>query len=97
MKQPNPAARAEIQTKAIKANPDPSLPTAAAACNAHADGYCSKCSKIAWGSREKAEKEALKIKAWSDFKKPHLIHAYTCPHGNAFHVGHNFKLLGRQS
>ena len=96
MKEPSPSASAQIHAETAKANPDPSLSTAAAR-KAHAVGYCSKCSKIAWSSRERAHEEALKIKAWPNVYKPHLLHAYRCPHGNAFHVGHNFKLLGGKS
>ena len=96
MKELPPSARDEIHPKdsndTISETVETS-PTAAGARITPASGYCQKCSKIAWNSREKAEKEVQRIKARPDARKPHLIDAYPCPYGNAFHVGHNFKLL----
>lgn len=54
-------------------------PPAAGARNTPASGYCKKCSKIAWASREKAEREVHRIKAIPDARKPHLMDAYPCP------------------
>ena len=45
-------------------------PPAAGARNTPASGYCKKCSKIAWASREKAEREVHRIKARPDARKP---------------------------
>ncbi len=85
--------RAEIPLKAVQANPDPSLPTAAAARHAHADGYCKNAPRSPGAHARKPQAETLKIKTRPDVGKPHLIRAYPYPHGDAFHVGHNFKLL----
>ena len=96
MKELPPSARDEIQPKDSNDTISETIetrPTVAGARIALASGYCKKCSKIAWASREKAEREVQRIKAKPNARKPHLIDAYPCPYGNAFHVGHNFKLL----
>jgi hypothetical protein len=55
-------------------------------------GYCEQCSKLLWPTREEADKRVAEVKRAGTDSKPYLLNSYRCPHGEGFHIGHNYKL-----
>jgi hypothetical protein len=44
-----------------------------------------------WQTYEAADKRVEEMKARPDCRKPYLLHSYKCPHGEGWHVGHNYR------
>ena len=55
-------------------------------------GYCEQCSKLLWPTREEADERVAEVNRVGTDKKPYLLNSYRCPHGEGFHICHNYKL-----
>jgi hypothetical protein len=54
-------------------------------------GCCLQCLKLLWPTYEVADERVEDMKARHDTRKPYLLHAYRCPQGEGWRVGHNYK------
>ena len=55
-------------------------------------GYCIQCAKLLWPTLKVAAERVEETKARADSRKTYLLDSYRCPHGEGWHVGHNYKL-----
>ena len=56
-------------------------------------GYCHRCKKLLWPTREGADERIELLKTRPATKKSYLLAPYRCPEGaDGFHIGHDYKL-----
>lgn len=58
----------------------------------HGASFCKDCGKLAWPSLESAMEQVNRQKQQPGARRSDLLDAYKCPHRDAWHVGHNYKL-----